>query len=132
MAATPSGCHSPNAPKAAAYESNNLREARWTVPPDLPTFGTPADNSIRVAIFGLYGAVNRPGYYYLPQGSFVRDAVEAADGLGQFAWWRIYSGVQRPKPNGFWEVIRFTRNRTKEEQIVLQDGDQIYFGREVY
>ncbi len=103
-----------------------------SVPSDLPTFGTPTTNSIRVAVFGMNQAVKRPGYYHLPRGAVVRDAVEAAQGLSKFTWWRLYSGIDRPKPDGTLEYIQFTRDRTGEEQIVLQDGDRIYFGQEVY
>jgi protein involved in polysaccharide export with SLBB domain len=80
----------------------------------------------------MNGTVRRPGYYHLRKGAVVRDAVKAAQGLGGFTWWRDYSGVERPKQDGFFEVFRFTRNRRAEEQIVLQDGDRIYFGYEVY
>jgi protein involved in polysaccharide export with SLBB domain len=76
--------------------------------------------------------VKRPGYYHLPKGAVVRDAVEAAGGLGRITFWRIYSGIARPMPDGRLEVIRFTRDRAGEEQILLQDGDGIYFGHEVY
>jgi hypothetical protein len=78
------------------------------------------------------GTVRRPGYYYLPRGAVVRDAVEAAQGLYDFTWWRYYSGLERPKPDGSFEVIRFTRNRSVEELIELQEGDRLYFGHEVY
>lgn len=74
----------------------------------------------------------RPGYYYLPKGAVVRDAAEAAKGLGRLTGWGFHSGLERPKPDGSFDVIRFTRNRSIEEQIELQDGDRLYFGHEVY
>ena len=137
------GCHSPSprttapqpplittqAPPAVGVTSQTVR---WPVPSNLPTFGEPSETSIRVVIFGMRGTVKQPGYYYLPKGSVIRDAVEAAHGLGDFTWWRNYSGLERPTPDGSFEVIRFTRNRSAEEQIVLRDGDRIYFGHEVY
>jgi len=103
-----------------------------SVPPDLPTLGTPTSDSIRVAVSGMPHTVRRPGYYDLPRGAVVRDAVEAAQGLSEFTWWRTYSGIERQKPVGTLDVIRFTQNRAREEQIVLQEGDRIYFGHEVY
>jgi hypothetical protein len=80
----------------------------------------------------MNGTVRRPGYYFLSKGAVVRDAVEAAQGLGDFTGWRNYSGLERPKPDGSFEVVRFTQNRSAEEQIVLEDGDRLYFGHEVY
>src|SRR5262249_19599880 len=130
------GCHSPSPPptttlstqdppQAPAYQSFNSQTARWTVPPNLPTFGTSTVASIRVVIFGMPGAVQRPGHYHLSQGTVVRDGVRAAGGLGPMTWWRHYSGIQRQQQDGSWQVIRFTRNRTAEEQIPLRNGDQI-------
>src|SRR5262245_15201379 len=119
-------------PREPGHSSFTASAVRWHVPSGLPVFGTPTANSIRVAIFGMPQTVSRPGYYHLPQGTVVRDAVEAAGGLSPFTWWRIYSGLQRPKPDGSWEIIVFTRNRTAEEQILLQDGDHLYFGHEAY
>lgn len=136
-----SGCHSPSrnrevpvTPVTSQVPESKLfisQTVRWPVPADLPTFGTPTPNSIRVAVFGMGGTVRRPGYYHLPRGAVVRDAVDAAQGLGDFTWWRNYSGIERPRSEGSFEVIRFTRNRTAEEQILLQDGDRIYFGHVV-
>jgi protein involved in polysaccharide export with SLBB domain len=87
---------------------------------------------IRVIVFGMNGTVRRPGYYYLPHGAVVRDAIEAAQGLDDFAWWRDYSGIERQKSDGSFQVIHFTRNRKAEEQILLLNGDRIYFGHETY
>lgn len=137
------GCHSLTPRTPASPQPQTVATAQtpgtatsqtvpWPVPPDLQTFGNPSDAAIRVAVFGMPGTVRRPGYYYLPKGSVVRDAVEAAQGLGDFTWWRNYSGLERPRPDGSFEVIRFTRNRRAEEQIVLRDGDGLYFGHEVY
>jgi hypothetical protein len=138
-----SGCHSPSptteapvapvvsqAPAPKPFISHHIHP----VPSDLPTFGTPTTNSIRVAIFGMSETVMQPGHYYLAQGAVVRDAVEAAHGIGnQAEWtWSHYSGIERPKPDGSFEVIRFTQGRSAGEQILLQDGDRIYFGHEVY
>ena len=85
-----------------------------------------------MAVSGMPHTVRRPGYYDLPRGAVVRDAVEAAQGLSEFTWWRTYSGIERQKPVGTLDVIRFTQNHAREEQIVLQEGDRIYFGHEVY
>lgn len=132
-----SGCRSthPTADVAGA-DPSTVRAASPTagraVPPDLPTFGAPVADSIRVAVFGMTHTVRRPGFYHLPRGAVVREAVEAAQGLSDFTWWRTYSGIERIKPGGGLELIRFTRDRAREEQIVLQDGDKIYFGHEVY
>lgn len=131
------GCGSPG--PATDVPSNHASPVAGTspwisrsVPPDLPTFGTPTTNSVRVAVFGMANTVRRPGFYHLPRGAVVRDAVAAAKGLSEFTWWRRYSGIERQKPDGTLEVIRFTRDRAAEEQIVFQDGDRIYFGHEVY
>jgi protein involved in polysaccharide export with SLBB domain len=136
------GCRSPtpspansqvaySEPSAPASQSFKSQAPQWTVPPTLTTFGTPTASSIRVAVFGGRRTVQRPGYYHLPSGAVVRDAVEAAGGLRPITWW-IYSGIQRSQSDGSWQLFRFTRNRTEDEQISLRDGDEIYFGREVY
>jgi protein involved in polysaccharide export with SLBB domain len=80
----------------------------------------------------MNSTVQRPGFYYLPQGAIVRDAVKAAKGLSDFTWWRSYSGIERPRPDGLFNVFVFSDNRDAEELILLQDGDRIYFGHEVY
>lgn len=128
LAAPPSQAAAPTTKLAAASSSI----VRRPVPGDLPSFGEPSAATIRVAVFGMEGTVRRPGYYYLPRGAVVRDAVVAAQGLGEFTWWRIYSGLERSKPDGSFDLIRFTRNRRAEEQIELQDGDRLYCGHEAY
>jgi protein involved in polysaccharide export with SLBB domain len=79
----------------------------------------------------MRGAVKRPGYYCLPAGAVVRDAVEAAQGFGIMQW-SHYSGIERQKPDGSSEIIHFTHDRKAEEQILLRNGDRIYFGHEAY
>jgi hypothetical protein len=98
------GCRSPglgNDPAAtqAASQPNSVEASTLSVPPDLPTFGSPAAGSIRVAVFGMTGTIARPGYYHLPHGALVRDAVEAAQGLGEFTWWSL-SMIERRTPDG--------------------------------
>ena len=75
--------------------------------------------------------VNRPGAYYLPRGSTVRQAVEAAQGLTRIAAWR-YFGIVRPYRNVLPQTIRFGPDQARAEQTPLEDGDQLYFGHEVY
>src|ERR1043166_4421083 len=86
------GCHSlsPSSPAPLLSQTTKLaptsrsvtsQTVRWPIPPGLPTFGEPSETSIRIAIFGMQGAVRRPGYYNLPKGSAIRDAVKAAQGL---------------------------------------------------
>jgi hypothetical protein len=101
-------------------------------PATLPTYGIPSTNSICVTVFGMEGMVNRPGRYYLPLGSVVRDAVKATEGLSGQVWWRGYSGIERQRPNGTLEVFKVFRGRKDAEEVALQSGDVIFFGHEVY
>ena len=65
-------------PRAIVVEP--VRPPGWEDPPlYLPIFGTETSDSIRVAVYGY--SVNRPGYYYLTNGSTVRDAIQSARGL---------------------------------------------------
>jgi hypothetical protein len=117
------GCHAPDpVPPSTA----------WRIPPDLQTFGVPTQGSIRVAVIGF--AVKRPGYYILPAGTTVHDAIQAAQGLGDIVGWRRpYSGIQRHTTGASVETIWFTRSgRTAEEQLPLQAGDVLRISHEVY
>lgn len=124
------GCRSSgskSAPPPAVPKSVLKYNFRWPVPTGLPVFGTASTNTICIVI---YGGVNRPGYYFLPAGAVVGDAVKAAQGLkGEWTGYtgRLPSGIVRP--NIFRaEVVQFTRGAEKEEQVPLKDGDQIHFG----
>lgn len=132
------GCHSAT-PKGERVPQSSARTEiatspgfTWPVPEDFPTFGTGTQQSMRVAVFG-YG-VNRPGYYYLPRGATVHDAIEAAQGLNTLvAWHRPYSGIERQRPDGSVQTIWFTRaGRSTEERIDLHDGDRLCISHEVY
>jgi hypothetical protein len=131
------GCQSPNqkaqppaAPLSATATIAGSTNSVWSTPPDFPTFGSPTPDSIRVAIFGY---PVRRGYYYLPRGATVRDAMEAAQFSG-FVWWkRPYCGLQRQRPDGSMETIWFTReSRASDEQRVLQNDDRLRISHEVY
>jgi protein involved in polysaccharide export with SLBB domain len=80
----------------------------------------------------MEGMVTRPGHYYLPQGAFVRDAVEVAGGLSERVWWRGYSGIERQRPDGTLEVYKVFKGRKAAEEIALKSGDVLFFGHEVY
>jgi hypothetical protein len=123
------GCHTSKArsPVVCTFRSHGVR---WPVPADLPTFGVAGADSIRVAVFGTLGAVNCPGYYHLPKGATVADALRAAQGLSEFVWWRVYSGIERSRRDGVFEVLEFTSGAAR--RIVLRDGDRVYFGHEWY
>ncbi len=99
----------------------------WNIPSNLPIYGERESNSIRVAIFGM--SVERPGFYFLPSGATVSNAVDAA-GLKEFVGWKTYSGLARLKSDGSPEMITFP-NRRKGLLMILDEGDQVYFGHEV-
>jgi hypothetical protein len=134
------GCHSPHsqAParqtplSQARVDSESLPFPFRLPPPDLPTFGSQTTNSIRIAVFGMGRSVNRPGYYNLPSGAAVHDAVKAAQGIDQWTGWTGYSGIIRQKPGGKFEIIRYTSDQFANEHIPLKDGDSLFFGHEVY
>ena len=134
------GCHSAvppsegvqqSEPSLAATEVATSPGFTWPLPENFPSFGTVSQQSMRVAIFGY--AVKQPGYYYLPPGATVHDAIEAAHGLGNIVGWqRPYSGIQRRRPDGSVETVWFTRaGRSTEEQINLRDGDRLRISHEV-
>ena len=105
--------------------------SKWPSP-STPTFGQASSETICVYVFG---EVHRPGAYYLARGSKLGQAVEAAQGVTEFAWWTpTYSAlVRQPRAGGMPpRVIPFTKDRKKDEQMPLEDGDQIYFGHESY
>lgn len=115
---------------APTYEFWVSGRAAWSLPPnDLPTFGKPATNSVKIAIYGSPGCIRRPGYYYLPKGSRVSGAIEAAQGLEVRATWGRFSGIQHKATNDTWEITWFSeKNRDTELSILLRDGDMIYVG----
>jgi hypothetical protein len=125
-----SGCRSPDATTRQPYTTPYIG---GRPPKDLPAYGSPGTNSIRVTVFGV---VVRPGVYYLPRNAVVRDAIEAAQGLDSsgHAWWSYWSGMGRLKGDGSPEVVRkFSDDRRQEdEQIPLRDGDWIHIGHESY
>lgn len=125
------GCHS-SAPKGSQGTAGRPTVVTaHAAAADLPTFGVPTERSIHVMVGG-YG-VERPGYYFLPRGSTVHDAFEAARGTDRADWRRPYSGIGRPKPDGSREQIWFARKtRASDEKLELQDGDEVRFSHEVY
>lgn len=132
------GCRSPSSsspaitapasPPTVSAATSASGSILWLMPTNLPTFGTAKSDSIRVAVFG--GSVQRPGYYFLPRGAVLRDAVDAA-GLKRIVGWRDYSGIARWKPDGSSEMIPFP-SRLEAESMLLNDGDQIQFSHEVF
>jgi hypothetical protein len=103
-------------------------------PTNLPTFGSPGTNSIRVTVFG---DVVRPGVYYLQVGAVVRDAIAEAQGLDSSkhrAWWSYMSGLGRLNADGSPKVVRKFNDarRQEDEKIPLQGGDWIHIGHESY
>lgn len=76
--------------------------------------------------------VNQEGRYYLRRGSVVRDAVEAVGGINVMVGWRGYSGIERRRADSTLEVYKRFRGRESAEQIVLEDGDVVFFGHEVF
>ncbi len=96
--------------------------------PSVPVFGQASKDTICVYVLNQ---VRRPGVYYLPRGSTVHQAIEAAQGVGRVILWQS-SGIIRPYRNEVPTTIRFGGDRAKEEQMTLEDGDQLYLGHEVY
>jgi hypothetical protein len=103
----------------------------WEDPPlYLPVFGTETSDSIRVAVYGY--SVNRPGYYYLTNGSTVHDAIQSAHGLKDIiSWEQPYSGIKRTKADGSQEMIWFSRTaRSSNEVGVLKNADWLRVSHE--
>jgi protein involved in polysaccharide export with SLBB domain len=99
----------------------------WPLPPkDLPTFGAPTADSIKIAIYGAPGCVIRPGYYFLPQQAGLSEAIAAAQGLDGFAAWNSFPGIQREAATDSWEIV--TEGRDADSSVPLQNGDMIYVG----
>ena len=116
-------------PKAIVVEP--VRQPGWEDPPlYLPIFGTETSDSIRVAVYGY--SVNRPGYYYLTNGSTVRDAIQSARGLKEIvSWEQPYSGIKRTKADGSTEMIWFSRSaRSSNEVGVLKNADWLRVSHE--
>lgn len=126
------GCASAPAPVAARTTASQEQwakpEASWPQSPDVRVFGFREPDAILVYVLG---EVKQPGAYYLRRPAHVRDAVAAAGGTGDFAWWKIYSGILRPHPFRLPCVIHF-EDRQRAEFIELQERDQVFFGHEVY
>ena len=116
-------------PSAAVAEPRAIvvapvRPPGWDDPPlYLPVFGTETSDSIRVAVYGY--SVNRPGYYYLTNGSTVHDAIQSAHGLkDNISWEQPYSGIKRTKADGSQEMIWFSQTaRSSNEVGVLKNAD---------
>jgi hypothetical protein len=132
-----SGCRSRSSPAPVtvvppspppATVADVVQSLIWNIPSGLPIFGVAGSNSIRVVIFGM--SVQHPGFYFLPRGATVSDAVDAA-GSKQIVAWKHYSGIARLKPDGSPSKIDFP-SRGEGLRIQLNEGDQIYFAHEVY
>ena len=98
----------------------------------ITAFGTLTTNSICVVIHALS---SKPGpyYYFLPKGSTIRDAAEAAEKTQIIKDWDPkYSSIKRPNADGSARVIRLPEPLKSAERIVLRHGDNIRFGHEVY
>ena len=123
-------------PRAVAAEPTAIvvqpvHQPGWEDPPlYLPVFGTETADSIRVAVYGY--SVNRPGYYYLTNGSTVRDAIQLAHGLkDSVTWEQPYSGIKRTKADGSQEMIWFSRTaRSSNEVSVLKNADWLRVSHE--
>jgi len=116
-------------PRAIVVEP--VRPPGWEDPPlYLPIFGTETSDSIRVAVYGY--SVSRPGYYYLTNGSTVRDAIQSAGGLKEsVSWEQPYSGIKRTKADGSTEMIWFSRTaRSSNEVGVLKNADWLRVSHE--
>jgi hypothetical protein len=119
-----------NTQSSEAHPSSVPADFAWRIPPDFPTFGSPNPGFIRVAVSG-YSV--RPGYYYLPEGATVHDAMDAAHFSHFVGWQRPYCGIQRRRPDGSVETIWFTREgRAADEKRVLQNDDGLRISHEVY
>ena len=108
-----------------------VHQPGWEDPPlYLPVFGTETSDSIRVAVYGY--SVNRPGYYYLTNGSTVRDAIQLAHGLkDSLSWEQPYSGIKRTKADGTQEMIWFSPTaRSSNEVSVLKNADWLRVSHE--
>jgi hypothetical protein len=130
------GCQSSNpiAPVSEAQASSathptQLPNPAWSKPEDLPAFGTPTADSIRVVVWGR--SVMQPGWYYLPRGSTIHDAMVAAEASIHSWPPGRHDYLQRIKADGSLETIRFL-NPTVDEQRSLQDGDHLKFSHEVW
>jgi protein involved in polysaccharide export with SLBB domain len=80
----------------------------------------------------VYGySVRQPGYYFLPSGAAIRDAISAAKGLDDTVDWRKYCSITRLNRDGSTERTKLT-NPVEAEGIPLREGDKLWFAHEVY
>lgn len=108
-------------------------QPRFPVPGNLPTFGSPGTNAIRVTILGQPHCVGQPGNYFLSRSSMVRDALIAAQGWSRAITWSPgYSGIERPGPDNTFTVVWFEGGPKNCETLLLQEGDCLFFGGERY
>jgi hypothetical protein len=111
----------------SAEEKTWLQLHPWDLQPEWQVFGSPGPYRIRV---NVSGQVNRAGIYNLIDGSTLRDALNAAQGGTRIMYWPG-SRLVRMQAGSTNEVIQL-RHREQNESIVLQDGDWLSFGVEVY
>jgi hypothetical protein len=92
---------------------------------------TATKGCIQVFIWGI--AVHE-GWYNLPEGATVHDAIDVARKKGAFIDLReAYSGLERRTTDGRWQKMWPTNaNRTIEEQLPLQNEDQLCLSHEHY
>src|SRR5580693_4157062 len=105
-----SGCRSRSSPapvtslpasrSSTTLPTDVVQSLIWNIPSNLPIFGDRGTNSIRVAIFGM--SVQNPGFYFLPRGATVSNAIDTAGlkklGSRENIGWH-YSGIARLKPD---------------------------------
>jgi hypothetical protein len=85
----------------------------------------------RVSIWvHMTGMAVRAGWYRLPEGATVHEAMNAALKKDGFIDWRWpYNGIYRGKEHLIW----FSYNdRATDEQILLRDRDEVQLSREHY
>jgi hypothetical protein len=128
------GCQAParnSTEEPVAPVAKIVAELRFAIPVNLPTYGTRTDESIHIAVFG--NSLARPGWYFLPRGSTLSKAIEAAGGLQSYAGWREpYSGITRQAQNGSSQMMWFNpQGRAAAEKMLLQNGDLLRIAHEV-
>jgi protein involved in polysaccharide export with SLBB domain len=97
--------------------------------PFFHTYGERVPGSVLVLVYGY--SVRQPGYYFLPPGATIRDAISAAKGLDDKVDWRKYCAITRLKSDGSKERTKLT-SRGEAEGIPLREGDKLWFAHEVY
>lgn len=97
--------------------------------PLFPTFGTRTSDSICVLVTGR--SVRQRGYYFLPRGATIGDAINAAQGLNERVDWTHSCWLTRAKADGTTEATNLT-SRKEAEQLPLKDGDRLKFSHPIY